>query len=243
MTLRIAVCDDEKDALLFLKRTVANIVPKYEKDFEIVTFDNADDLIRYCRKNLTDIILMDIDMPEINGFDAIETIKKFQSDIATVFITAHEELAYQAYDYQPFWFISKKNLEKLDNVLDKLIKKLRYRKISGSTVCLDLNPIVSVSVKDVAYLKSGGHYLTAYDNDNNVIMKFRCSIKYAYDRLSPYGFIHAQRSYIVNSRYIKRFSSKDIVLKNEHKITVTRSAKKLKEARELYGKFMRNTRW
>ena len=77
MTLRIAVCDDEKDALLFLKRTVANIVPKYEKDFEIVTFDNADDLIRYCRNNLTDIILMDIDMPEINGFGAIETIKKF----------------------------------------------------------------------------------------------------------------------------------------------------------------------
>ena len=241
--MRIAICDDEENTLLSLNYLVKEIIFEYDQEFDIITFDKSNNLIRFCRDNITDIVLLDIDMPETDGFNAVEELRKYQSDIAVIFITAHEELAYQAYDYQPFWFVSKMKLDKLSEVLGKLIKKVNSRKTDKNIIHLELKPIVSLNVDETAYIKSNNHYMIVYDINNNSIIKFRGGIKDVYKQLCQRGFIFVQRSYIVNCRFIKRFDSKCIVLNNGHTLTVTRNAQMLNEAHRLYGKFMREMRW
>lgn len=54
--------------LNMLYNKARNIMEKHGCPFEIVYFDNSGDFIQYCRKNVVDIILADIDMPNKNGF-------------------------------------------------------------------------------------------------------------------------------------------------------------------------------
>ena len=67
-------------------------------------------------------------MPDIDGFKAVQTLRQQQSDLAVIFITAHEEYVFQAYNYQLFWFVSKNDLSILKDEIIKLLKKIEYKK-------------------------------------------------------------------------------------------------------------------
>ncbi len=240
--LNIVICDDDKAFADKLFSQVSEIVSKTEYEYNIHRFYKGTDMLKHCEKNLTDIILVDIDMPKMNGFEAVRSLQAEQPDLAIIFVTSHEELAYQAYDYQPFWFVSKRNLEKLDEVINKLIMKLRFSNESNQIFHLRLDFIIDINVNEVMYLKGDRHYISAV-KENGDVQNFRCKLKDAYEQLKQVGFIYVQRSYIVNCRFIQKLEYKYVTLKNGEKISVTRNKEMMREAQRLFGKFMRELRW
>jgi len=243
LTFKIAVCDDEE---LFLKKLTTQlnyIMSHLECKYDVTEFYDGKELLLYCKRNPVDIILADIDMPEMNGFNAAAEIQKYKPDIPIVFITAHEEYAFQAYSYQPFWFVSKLDMDMLDEVMEKLIKTLRCRRYIDSIFPLKIDDkIYNINVKEIIYFKSDRHYIKAFDI-NGVAAHYRCGIRDAYAQLSNSGYIYANRSYIINCRYIEQFGAQYILLNNKERIKVTRNTSMLNEAQQLYGKFMRSLRW
>ena len=236
----IIICDDDYAFSEKLHTQVSGIMQKNGFDYAIKTVYDGDELIEYCSKNITDVILVDIDMPNIDGFQAIKELQKSQPDLKVIFVTAHEEYAFQAYDYQPFWFVSKRKLEKLDEVLVKLIQILKHRKEFQETVHIHLDKIYDINVNEIVYFKSDRHYVLAYDHNQN-ITKYRCGLREIYEQLKSSGYIYVQQRYVVNCRYIEKFDSRYITLKDdsETKISVTRDAKIMMEAQRLYSQFRR----
>ena len=96
----IAICDDDPDFVDNLNKKVIDITKKLDVQCEISLLYNGKELIEHCSQNISDIVLVDIDMPGIDGFNAVQTLRQQQSDLAVIFITAHEEYAFQAYNYQ-----------------------------------------------------------------------------------------------------------------------------------------------
>lgn len=68
---RILVVDDEQN--------IRNIVKKYAvfEGHEITEAENGMQAIQICRENVFDIIIMDVMMPELDGFSACREIRKF----------------------------------------------------------------------------------------------------------------------------------------------------------------------
>lgn len=69
-----------------------------------------------------DIYFLDIDMPGISGFDLAEKIHNRYPEALIVFLTTHEELSMEGYQYQAFRFISKL---RLDSMLPRVLKALK----------------------------------------------------------------------------------------------------------------------
>ncbi len=240
--INIAICDDDIIFLNELHKRVAEVLVDGECQYNIIKKHNGSELIEYCENNIVDIVLADIDMPDMTGFDAIQELQKEQPDLAVVFVTAHEEYAYQAYDYQPFWFVSKRHIERIGDVIKKLLRKIIYRKDEKECISVITDKVININIKETMYFKSDKHYVSAYRYDGQKI-KFRAGIKEIYSQLADAGFINIHRSYIVNCRYIERFNYEYIVLKNGEKIPVTRKQETVKEAQKKYGEFMRKIRW
>ena len=84
--------DDEPIALEVIKSHAAK-VPFVELK---ATFTNAFDAIDFLQKNKTDLLFLDIKMPEVNGFELCQKIKEIDSNVKTCFLTA-SELFYDEY--------------------------------------------------------------------------------------------------------------------------------------------------
>lgn len=233
----VAICDDDNIFLDRIKEKVKNTVERYDC-LETQSFSSAGSLIDFSKKNMPDIIILDIDMPDKSGFDVTEEMQMRNKDIAVIYVTNHIEYAYQAYEYQPYWFIYKNDLDKLDRVLSKLIEKIQFKKDNNEIVNLKFDKIINIDVWDVLYLESYKNDVIVHCKDSE--FRFRATIKDVYRQLSENFFINIHRGYIVNCRYIYAFKNKYVKLTNGEILNVTRDVKKLETAKSIYGKYMRD---
>ena len=82
---RILVVDDEQDLLIIMKRQLS-------KWYEVDTFESAVDAIDYIRQNKVKyaMIVSDIRMPQMNGFEFVREVRKIMPSIKVILITAFE---------------------------------------------------------------------------------------------------------------------------------------------------------
>jgi len=237
------ICDDDTKFLQELITRVKEAMEKGGYEYNITPINSGIGLIEYCQGNMVDIALVDIDMPKLTGFEAVQQLQKHQPDLPVIFVTAHREYAYQAYDYRPYYFIDKSDLEKLNDVLYELIKKLiRIQKSKEIAHIFVNDSIIDINVNEIMYFKSKRNYIMAHYSDGSV-KEIRAGIKAVCEQLEECGFVQAHRSYVLNSRFIFDFSSKEIIMRNEEKLPVTRDTETRRKAQKLYGRFKRELRW
>jgi two-component system alkaline phosphatase synthesis response regulator PhoP len=87
MNYRVLVVDDEKDIVDLLKYNLEK-----EKEFVVITASNGKEALEYAVEYKPDLVLLDIMMPEMNGFDVCKKLKSSPatSNIPVLFLTAKE---------------------------------------------------------------------------------------------------------------------------------------------------------
>ena len=81
---KILIVDDEPDVNLALKMALEG------NSFEVDAFDNALSVLENFRKGLYDLLILDIKMPNMNGFQLYREIKKIDDKVKICFLTAGE---------------------------------------------------------------------------------------------------------------------------------------------------------
>ena len=82
---KILWVDDEID---FLK---SHIIFLNDKGYDVNTCTNGSDALELIKTNLYDIVLLDENMPGINGIETLKQIKKINSNLKVIMITKSEE--------------------------------------------------------------------------------------------------------------------------------------------------------
>lgn len=248
LLFKIVVCDDDADFLDSLCNKIAKIADHNNCKCEITKLYSGSELIGYCKNHSSDIIITDIDMPDISnaasyqthnmeGFKAAKELQEENPETEIMFVSAHEELAYQSFRYRPFSFVSKRDLQILEDDLGELLRKLKKRKSKNSLVHLSIGEhSYSINTDDVMYFKSDKHYIKAYMAGGSE-KTYRLSINDAYNQLKDASFIFIHRSYLVNCRFIKYFNTQLVILENDLEINVTRNEDRLNEAKRIFGRY------
>ena len=89
-TLKILLADDHalfRESLSLALLRLSDDVP------EILQAEHGKKAIDLAKKHNLDLMLLDLDMPDINGLDAIQTLLDIQADTPIVMISAHEEIS------------------------------------------------------------------------------------------------------------------------------------------------------
>jgi CheY-like chemotaxis protein len=81
---RILVVDDEQDIALVIKRGLE------QAGFDVETFTSPKQALDGYKPGQYDLLLLDINMPEMNGFELFRNIKKKDGKVKVCFITAFE---------------------------------------------------------------------------------------------------------------------------------------------------------
>lgn len=106
--MKIYICDDEPKILSDISAKIRSLLT--EADISEFTGGNA--LLEAICENSCDILLLDIDMPEISGLDIASRLTDPANKPLLVFVTSHDELVYDSLQFHPFGFVRKSYMNK-----------------------------------------------------------------------------------------------------------------------------------
>lgn len=102
--MKFVICDDEKIFLKKLSEKIKFYLVERGVDAELKICSRGKDLLGFSEKIKIDAFFLDIDMPEINGFQIAKNIRTLYPNCIIVFCSNHNELVYESFEYEPFGF-------------------------------------------------------------------------------------------------------------------------------------------
>ena len=227
--IKIAVCDDDKIFAEELKL----LLTQSEENIEGSIFNNGKDFIEQFKINHFDAIFLDIDMPEIDGFQIAKTLKSIDTNCVIVFCSNHNELVFDSFEYEPFWFLCKENFEsKLEGILEKLISKINSQ--NEEFVIKKKDNIFRVKYNDVVYITIFHHNIQIHKKEKTI--EFRGNLSDLEEQFFKKNFIKVNSGCLVNLDEIYRIQDNQIILNNREIITISRSRKK--EVKESFFSYL-----
>ena len=217
--VRIVICDDEKLFLQQFYHTLEYVLCTHQQTAEIICVTSGKELFLELEKQSADVIFLDIEMPDEDGFSIAKRLSKLKDKPLLVFITNIETLVFESFEHEPIWYLLKRNIEQLPTVINKIIDKLdhteKYFEISTS------NTQYRISLSDILYLESKDHYITVYTQDETY--RFRGKLNDIECQMDRRHFVRCHASYFVNCQHIKALGKGKILLVDNTSIPISRN--------------------
>lgn len=228
-SLKVMAIDDEPLAVERLRDLLSRI-----EGVEVVgAHDNAMDAIGHIAEVQPDLILVDVEMPKIDGFDFVEALaKQGWLDAASApfiaFVTAYPQFATDAFDTGALDFLCKPvRLSRLEKTIARARVALarrdalaRLHELSGQLDALRetrapaaepslwvhlRGQMVRIAIETLDRVEAEGEYVRLHVRDQSFLL--RGSISALADRLAGHGFVRIHRSTIINQARLSAVQS------------------------------------
>lgn len=219
--IRIAIVDDDEYSI----KICSDVINSMQlSGIEIVdTFRSGTIFLKEVlnKKVQYDIIILDIDMPGLSGFDVAEKLNEINDGTIIMFYTMHEQYVYKAFEYQPFRYIRKEfTNEELPFHLKCAIKKIdndkkSYIDIKASGVDY------KIAIPNIQYIQKFQNHIELCLSSGTTY-EVRDTLVNIMKSLSGFSFVLANRSILVNMKYIENIAPFEMVLHNKEVIPISR---------------------
>lgn len=219
--LNVAVADDEQDMRTQLVAFLHRYAEENQLAVKVDAFEDGRQLVESCAGGY-DIILLDIDMPEMEGMTAAEKIREKDRNAVLVFITNMAQCAIRGYEVEALDFIVQPiAYDPFCMRFSRSIKRVYKRE--NKTICLQTeNGLQIVSIKDILWLETSGHFVIWHTKNGERTIK--CSLKQAQKLLPDKGFAHCNKYYFVNLEYVNEIRE-DTVIIDDYELELSRRQK------------------
>lgn len=214
--MKIAICDDEA---LELQRIV-NFIQQYDATLPVDLFSSARDLLQAHIMEPYDLILLDIEMPEPNGYQIAKQLISISNKMpCIVFVTKSSDYAILGYDVAFHYLLKPISYNKFAEVMNRAIHSLMPQIFSFES----RKVTYSVSLQDLYYLESRRFSVEIHCKSDT--FPVRATLKSIEPPLLQAYFAHPHHSFLVNLYHVDHFEPKQVVLSTGETIPVSRSHK------------------
>lgn len=244
MKIKTLIVDDVE-----LAREHVKILLK-DPEFEIVgECANGRETIRAIQALKPDLVFLDVQMPEIGGFDVVEAIGAENMPLV-IFVTAYDEFALRAFDVHALDYVLKpidearftrtvnhvknqlrrgqnEDEAKLQSLLKQIGKERRY---ASRILIKSSRQTVLLPVDEIDWVGAAGNYLEVHAGSKSYLLRERMNS--FEQKLNPDTFARIHRSTIINLNRVKTMQ----VLYNDDHLVILHNGEKLRMSRGYFDK-------
>lgn len=219
---RIAIVEDDRSSSEMIRNYLLRYGEERKIGFYIDVFEDGDAIVdRYPADY--DLLLMDIELPLLNGMDAAAEIRSMDSDVSIIFITNSPQYALQGYRVRAMDYLLKPiQYPVFEETMSEALERLKKRE-DRSIVIQVKGGKKKLSVQKIRYIEVQDHALTYHTTDGDFGAKG--TIRDAVEELQDAGFFHCNKGYLINLAYVDGISGQDIRIGSDV-IPVGRTRKK-----------------
>lgn len=222
MKLNILIVDDDETDLHLIEKTTSDILRSTEHDINLKC---ANSINFYTLNSTYNLVILDIDMPGLSGFELAEKFARKNPDTAIMFCTSHDDFVFNSFQYNVFYFIRKSSLA--EDMTNALRKYLNY--LPGSTEYYYLHDRLPIPFSHILYFETGGNDVFIYTDLEDQYYKDHISLSRLEEKLPDGMFIRPSRSHLINLCFVENLSNNTITLKNRQKFLIVKNRRKLCE--------------
>jgi len=220
--IQIAIVEDQAQERARLKSFLREMETQEKLQFVITEFATGEAFLLH-QETAFDIVLMDIEMPGMDGLETARAMREMDPAVILIFITNLAQYAVNGYEVDALDFIIKPvNQHSFAMKLQRAISRTEKRSDDLIAVRKDRETSY-VRVSAIRYLEVSGHYVI-YHTTVGDVMEYT-TLKEVERRLNRPFFVRCNQCYLVNLRYVTAVR-KNSVLLDADELTISRPQRK-----------------
>ena len=195
--MKVLIVDDEP-----LARQVVRLLVERDPELTVAGECSGVEAVEAIAREKPDILFLDIQMPEVGGFDVLERAGA-NSVPAIVFVTAYDQYALRAFEVQALDYL----LKPFDDArfyAALLRAKERARAKSGYVrrfLVRTRGKVLLVNVEEIDWIEAADYYVSLHAHGRSHLL--RETMQELESKLDPVRFVRVHRSAIVNIDRVK----------------------------------------
>ena len=231
--IRVMVVDDEP-----LARSSLRVLLGRDPEIELVSeCGSGKEALREIRARRPELVFLDVQMPECDGFDVLEQLGK-DLPPALVFVTAYDQYALRAFeagalDYLLKPFDNARFARALERAKERIALKDAPRKIERLAI-KNAGEMLFLKISEIDWIEAADYYVCLHAGARTHLL--RRSMNEVEEELGTGAFCRIHRSAIVNLERVRRLEvseegGTDVVLGNGTRLRLSRRYKRLLQGR------------
>lgn len=205
MKFKIALCDDDAKLLAVIAGAAESILMDHGIRAEVHRFRTGEALLEAMEQNHFQMVLLDIDMPGMDGIATGRAIRDRNIDTQIIYVSEWEGRVFEALLNRPFGFVRKGQfLTDLTKVINLYMSLGTQQSNSGHIQLTARDSLLTVDVKRIRYFEGNRNMQLMYLEGNDEPVEIKMTMNKLEEATARYGFIRIHKGYLVNHRYIQR---------------------------------------
>ena len=214
----IGICDDQIAVCDMIRQRVADFLLKRDIESRIHTYTTGEALLK--EAIVFDVLFLDIELVNENGLE-LAMKYPYKKETRIIILTSHVDEMQNGYKVRAFRFLTKPLdqshfEEAIQSALTDIERDKRF-------LVIDEQGERIVRASEILYVEAQVRGCGIRTMDTYA--KSSISFKKMIEELSMFQFYNPHKSYIVNMDYICKFDKKEVIMKNDEKVKISRLKK------------------
>ena len=222
MVLKLAIAEDDPKCAADLRSFVERYCQEHDLELQLQMFPDGMELVENYQP-VWDVLLLDIEMPHLDGMKAAERIRAVDPAVLIIFITYMGKFAIRGYEVSALDFVLKPvNYSKLAMRL-RHVEEIIRRREERFLLVSENGGLFRVLTADIRYIEVANRHIHIHTSDrlyitNGALAKLE-------QTLEGQPFARCSHSYLVNLRHVTSVQ-RDAVLLDGEAVPLSRSKQK-----------------
>jgi two-component system LytT family response regulator len=235
--LKAILIDDEPDCIRLLSLQLKEHCPQVQI---LGQYTSSEESLHAIQTQEPDVVFLDIEMPEMNGFTLLEQLDEIPFSL--IFVTAYNEFALKAFRFSALDYLLKpldthelqeavRKAEKRQRIdqrqLDMLRSQLQGRHHPQKIAVPHQSGVVFVELKDLVYCEADSNYTRLFLTNGKQYLLSK-TLRDVQQVLEERNFLRVHRQYLVNLDHIKMYHKGEaayLVMQGDTNIPVAKNQK------------------
>ena len=207
--IRIAIVDDDEKTLNELNTLCSRYFTESNLKFTVSLYKSGIDFLSAFKDN-SEIVLLDVDMPLMNGLDTAKMIREIGSRCAIAFVSNLTQFVLKGYEVAAHGYVLKPvTYEKLKRLLNRIVSAID--KDPKKRIILRINgDVVVIAADSICYVEVISHNVIIHTDKQ--VYRLNDTLTSIEKQLDGVGFARCNHSFLVNLGHVEQVTGNDVIV-------------------------------